>query len=443
MYAHSRAVWHEGMLLRPQCFQQQDRYFESLVRRSLRLLRGHAWGVTRFEIDEGALETGRLEVRAATGLMPDGTLFRVPEDADPPPARELGEAVSDRTVLLALPVERAAAIAAGGQETAAAARYDSRDIEVFDTAADSAGGQAQLRVAHLKLRLLLDDEDPSGLLAIPVLRVQTVGANRRIELDRHFIPTCLDHRVSPVLTSAVAEIEGLVHQRADFLAAIAAGKVDNTVAGIRDMLILQTLNRAEPLLAHLRHGNAAHPEDLFTLLLALAGDLATFGSEASRPPAFAEYRHHDLAFSFRPLFERLREGLREVFNPTAIEIRLEERRSGIRTASIDQTLLAEADLVFAVTGAMEAEALGRAFRHQAKAGPAERVRELVTLALPGVPLRPLPMVPKEVPPDRRALYFQLDRAGELGEEIGRSGSLGIFVPGNLPGFGLRLWAIRR
>ncbi|MDG4584969.1 MAG: type VI secretion system baseplate subunit TssK, partial [Candidatus Competibacter sp.] len=42
---YSKVVWSEGMFLRPQHFQQQDRYLEALVRQSCRHLRPYDWGV--------------------------------------------------------------------------------------------------------------------------------------------------------------------------------------------------------------------------------------------------------------------------------------------------------------------------------------------------------------------------------------------------------------
>ena len=37
-------VWKEGMLLRPQHFQQSDRYYSHQLSMRTRLLTGYAWG---------------------------------------------------------------------------------------------------------------------------------------------------------------------------------------------------------------------------------------------------------------------------------------------------------------------------------------------------------------------------------------------------------------
>ena len=54
----SRVVWREGMFLRPQHFQQQDRYAEALMRAGLRAGHLQGWGFSALEIDPAALDSG-------------------------------------------------------------------------------------------------------------------------------------------------------------------------------------------------------------------------------------------------------------------------------------------------------------------------------------------------------------------------------------------------
>ena len=51
-------VWHEGMLLRPQHFQQHDRYYDEQLTRRTSGLHAHAWGFTRLELDTLFLALG-------------------------------------------------------------------------------------------------------------------------------------------------------------------------------------------------------------------------------------------------------------------------------------------------------------------------------------------------------------------------------------------------
>ena len=47
----NRVVWLEGMFLRAQHFQQQDRWLEALVRDRTASLRPHGWGLTEAAIN--------------------------------------------------------------------------------------------------------------------------------------------------------------------------------------------------------------------------------------------------------------------------------------------------------------------------------------------------------------------------------------------------------
>jgi len=79
----NRVVWSEGLFLRTQHFQQQDRWTEGLVRAALAAQPLQAWGFRSLVLDRAALGTGRIALTAAEGVMPDGTPFRVPETTLP------------------------------------------------------------------------------------------------------------------------------------------------------------------------------------------------------------------------------------------------------------------------------------------------------------------------------------------------------------------------
>ena len=71
----SKIVWSEGMFLRTQHFQQQDRYVERLLRGRTENLRPHPWGLSKQAIDRSLLTTGRFALAEASGVFPDGTLL--------------------------------------------------------------------------------------------------------------------------------------------------------------------------------------------------------------------------------------------------------------------------------------------------------------------------------------------------------------------------------
>src|SRR5260221_5476145 len=106
----NRVVWQEGMFLRAQHFQQQDRWLETLVRARSAELRSHPWGVTQLAIDRDRLSTGRFALTSATGVFEDGTPFAIPGETDHPPPLDLPESTRNAVVYLAAPVRQAGAI---------------------------------------------------------------------------------------------------------------------------------------------------------------------------------------------------------------------------------------------------------------------------------------------------------------------------------------------
>ena len=54
----SKVLWGEGLFLRPQHFQQQDRYHEARLNETANALHPYCWGVRRLAIDTDALRRG-------------------------------------------------------------------------------------------------------------------------------------------------------------------------------------------------------------------------------------------------------------------------------------------------------------------------------------------------------------------------------------------------
>jgi type VI secretion system protein ImpJ len=171
--------------------------------------------------------------------------------------------------------------------------------------------------------------------------------------------------------------------------------------------------------------------------------LSTF-REARRPVPYPEYKHDDLAACFRAVMADLRQSLSMVLEQTAIPIDLQERKFGVRVAVIpDAELLRSAMFVLAVNAQMPAEAIRLRFPAQVKIGPAERIRDLVNLQLPGVTLRAMPVAPRQIPYHAGFTYFELEtRGNELWRQLETSGGLAMHIAGEFPGLALEFWAIR-
>ncbi|HAW26435.1 MAG TPA: type VI secretion system baseplate subunit TssK, partial [Pseudomonas sp.] len=79
----NKVIWQEGMLLRPQHFQQSDRYYDAQLKQRTQKLGHYAWGFFGLEIDRQFLNMGKLVLSQASGLLPDGSLFEIGAEREP------------------------------------------------------------------------------------------------------------------------------------------------------------------------------------------------------------------------------------------------------------------------------------------------------------------------------------------------------------------------
>jgi type VI secretion system protein ImpJ len=222
------------------------------------------------------------------------------------------------------------------------------------------------------------------------------------------------------------------------------GQLGNGVSEIADYLMLQVLNRSEPLLRQCAAAPSIHPWQLYIACLQLAGEMATFARSERQPPEYPAYQHDALQQVFLPVLQDLREYLSAVIQRHAVAIELTDRGHGVSTAVVgDAELLRSAGFVLAVRSQMPTEQLRQRFVAQTKAGPADRIRDLVNLQLPGITLRSLPVAPRQLPYHAGSHYFEFEKQGELWKQFERSGNLALHVAGNFPALELELWAVRQ
>ncbi len=441
---HNKVMWTEGMFLQPQHFQQQDRFAGRQLDGRTAAMVAWPWGFVALQIDDAALLQGRVMVTAARGVLPDGLAFSVPGDDPAPPAFEVPADARDQLVVLAVPQSRPGVTESDveGGEASMPPRWHVADIGVADIHANSLR-EAPVQIGRLNLRLMLERDTHEGYVTLGAVRVVERRAERGVVLDTAYVPPMLHAPAQAVLDGYVREVHGMLHQRGEALGARLAQPGRAGTGEIVDFLLLQVINRFQPLFAHLQRLPVLHPERLYDLCLGLAGELSTF-REARRPVAYPEYRHDDLAGCFRAVMADLRQSLSQVLEQTAIPIDLQERKHGIRVAVIgDAELLRTAVFVLAVNAQMPGEALRMRFPTQVKIGPAERIRDLVNLQLPGVALRTLPVAPRQIPYHAGYTYFELEtRGNELWKQLETSGGLAMHIAGDFPGLAIEFWAIR-
>lgn len=440
---YSKVLWSEGLFLRPQHLQQQDRHHEWWVEARARSLGSHFWGFLALELDALALLSGQLALDSARGVLPDGTPFDFPATDEAPGALEVPAGLHDALVYLTLPLRRPDSLeAVRPEQPAGLARYRYADEAVIDSTGSTTAPEP-LEIGQPNLRLALEPQAGDGVVRLAVARIVERRPDNSLVLDRNFIPPLLSCRASPLLWGWLRELNGRLAQRGQALAARIGQPGQGGIAEIADFILLLTINRHQPLLEHLADLSQLHPERSFSALLALHGELATLASPERRPLSLPPYQHDALEACFVPLLREIRLGLASLQEPQAIPIELKDHQQGRYVGLIpDHSLLRQASFVLAVKAQLAGETLRTRFPAQAKLGPVERIRDIVNLQLPGLRLSPLPVAPRQLPYHAGFSYFGLEQSGELWQQLESSGGLGLYITGDYPGLELALWAIR-
>lgn len=427
----SKVVWSEGLFLRPQHFQQQDRHTEALVRGALGAVPLQSFGFRDLALDETAAAAGSVGLARAAGLFPDGTPFALPQDAAPPEPVRITRQTPAGLVLLAVPIEPSGGASIDpAHAEATGARYRGGMMRARDAIRGGAE-EEELEVARLTMRLLLPGQDTAGYTALPVARIDGLRADGAVALAEGYLPPALVTSAAPWYRSFLDEVVLGLDRIAEAHARIVLGGAGRSV---ENLLILDLANAARPRTAHMAAQDAFHPAQLYLELAGLAGRMATYGSSSRRLSELPPYDHIDPQPAFAALADTLRSlilSLRHV-EPKSRAMAVARHSQNIWKVRIDNPeLLRSSRIVLRVGADMSDEKLRRIFVDQATVGAADDFEALWKSRLPGIPLRPLHSQPREIPYDGDRLCLELDRKSEHWARILEAPGFVIGVSGQL------------
>lgn len=441
MSDYSRIAWSEGLFLRPQHFQQQERYFDYCRQQQLAMQLPYSFGVRRLSVDHQSLKFGQFALAELEAILPDGTVLQLPQVESLPAAIQIAKSCRDQLVYLCLALDKPHGQNISSAEAGHISRYGYAEHSVADNSLAEEATEL-LQLAKLRLMFKLESEDRGGFVCLPIARIREVSEQGEVKLMKKFIPPLVDIQQDSELCAFINEALGMLCQRADALAD-RLGKGQGTANSIADFLMLQVLNRYEPVLRHLKNGVLEHPLNLYRLMVSMLGELATFTSRQKRPPQFPPYQHDDLTAVFGNLSVIMNQTLSVVLEQTAQALPLEQAKFGILVSPLtDKTLLEYAQFVLAVSADLPADDIRKHLPARLKIGPVEHIRELVNNQLPGIAVTGLPVAPRQVPYHAGYHYFQLDKGSIYWERLANSGGLALHLSGNYPGLKIELWAIK-
>ncbi|ELQ15577.1 type VI secretion system baseplate subunit TssK [Pseudomonas poae] len=441
MQAHN-VIWQEGMLLRPQHLQHQDRYYNQQLNRT-RLLGSDAWGFLSLEVDVQYLKLGKFVVTQASGVLPDGSLFEL-SGAMEPLVLQVPANAGRQGIYLALPLAIGNQIEARKPEQVdVVARYVSSTTEVGDSNAGS-DSRCQISCGRPDLRLLLGEQhSDQTFVTLQVAQVLDATKDDGVSLDADFVPTFIYLQGSGYVGACLKEVISLLACRGDAIAERVQGNGAASGTHIADFLMLQLINRGELVLRHYLSQAQVRPQALYRELLGILGELSTFAHDTRRAQWDVLYRHHDQGASFRGLMDGLRTALSMVLEQHAMELVLHPRQYGVLVCPVrDLKLLGSATFVLAASAHCDSEQLRQRLPAHLKVGPVERIRELVNLHLAGIKVKPLPVAPRQLPFHAGKTYFMLELTARDITQLEQSGGFAFHVGGEFTALELNFWAIR-
>ncbi len=286
-------LWHEGMMLSPQHFQQQDRRAEALLAHRLEVAAPHAWGVLELQYDKAALVNGLFRVTLLRAVLPDGMAVvhsSDPQDGCPEQTLEIDLTQSleeikakPQRIHLAVPVPASDGTLSVGDSP----RFLTAE---GPEAVDEHAADGRLRVPRLvpNLRLLVSNQPSRRFVALPLAEVEF--------RNETFSPTAYVPPAPAVdpgsrLGALCLGVAERMRQKAVMLSErIQATVREGGVVSNQDQAMIHAMVTALPRFEVAARSRTTHPEALYAELAGIVGQVATM-TESMMPPVLPLYAH--------------------------------------------------------------------------------------------------------------------------------------------------------
>lgn len=447
MFPTSRTAWIDGMLMEPQHFQQQERFYDHQLVSRMKLVQRWGWGFSLLEVNHALLGQGKVAITRAKGIFPDGTPFSLPEEGPLPTPLALDQVVAGQQICLTLSLDLPATALANVNSNAHESRLHLVDAEVLNRyegiVTPGTPDSVTLQVAQLNCRLQLLETVTGAETALPIITLREKRLDGTLIPDEKMLPPMIDYRASGWLPDALGELLSQIRLRLETVFRTDGHTAVGGLSELLELLLLQTLSQSQLQLSHLTQQFPVHPEYLYRQLLTLLGQLSIIpDGERIWQRSDLNYQHDDPHLAFFPLFAAIRRALSLVIEAPAVALNFSQRGDGIWTCNTDAQLRLE-KVVFAISCDMPAEQLRLRFPAQVKLGAVERINHLIDLQLPGARLLPMGSAPRHVPWYPNSIYFEVDSSDALSREMFSASAMALSIVGDFPGLHFEAWGLRQ
>lgn len=445
-----KPLWHEGLILTQQHFQQQDRWAGFAMQQLAGAVLAEPWGTLGVEIDAEALATGRLKLTRLKLRFPDGTPVDTTVADTIPPARDLTQGIpadlQSVVVLAALALPDANGNNCRFDEaTLARPRRAYREfVKVTDLNGTS---ESEIAVERHAVRLLFDFESHADDTVCAVARL-TRSTSGQFQVDYRFVPPCLTLASHALHIERINRLADILQAKSLALGARRSERIEQVaeygVADVQLFWLLHCIHAAWPQLRlHASHPNRS-PEHLYVTLAQLASALMTFStlSQLTDIPAYDHARADEV---FAKLESMIRDLLDAIIPSRVVSIGLTRKTPTTWTGQfLDERIVGDAaDWYLSVNAPMSAFELVEQFPRLCKIGAPDDVEHIINSALLGIPLKAVQRVPAAIPVRLDNQYFALDSTSTAHAKMLAARACQIYLPASVPDAALELYAVLR
>jgi type VI secretion system protein ImpJ len=449
MLSSGKVIWKEGMFLQPQHFQQAERYMVNNINAAIGNQFPYAFGITEFDVDRDAIANGLISLTRCAGRLPDGVVFDIPKEDQPPAARSFVEHFTHEQqgldVYLGLPlcIEGKSNVVSSLAEGQSSVRYRSREATTVDEVLGL--HKKDIEIGLLNFVVLFGGESLDNHTTLHIGKLVRTSSGS-IELMAHFIPPLLFIGAAPALLSAIRSLLELLLAK---IASLSQGRkqVEGGLAEFpggeeTSFRLLQILNTHTPLLNHYHFVPTVHPFELFCLLTQFAGALCTLSFEVSLKN-LPRYEHGNLTATFAQLIKVIRTVLEANISAGCVPVPIEQINQATYLCKIpDEKLLSAAKFFLGVSAKVQEKELIVGALQRIKICSRNRLDLLISSAMPGLQLIHTIHPPEGLSTKPGFVYFKLDQQGDFWQAIKTSGTMAFYFPNNYPELKVEMLALK-
>lgn len=445
-----KPLWHEGLILTQQHFQQQDRWAGFAMQQFATAALAEPWGTLDVEVDEEALATGRLKLTRLKLRFPDGTPIDTALADALPTGRDLTQGLAadlqSVTVLAALALPDANGSNCRFDETTLA--RPRRSYREFVKVTDLNGmAETEIAAERHAVRLLFDFEPQADDTACAIARLART-TNGQFQVDHRFVPPCLTLGSHPLHLERINRLADILQAKSLALGARRSERIQQVaeygVADVQLFWLLHCIHAAWPSLRLFATHPGRSPEHLYATLAQLASALMTF-STGARLADIPAYEHVGADEVFAKLESMIRDLLDAIIPSRVVSIGLTRKTPTTWIGQfLDERIAAEAaDWYLSVNAPMPAFELVEQFPRLCKIGAPDDVEHIINSALLGIGLKAVQRVPAAIPVRLDNQYFALDSSSAAHAKMLAAHACQIYLPASVPDASLELYAVLR